>query len=138
MHDRLCVALEEEDCRASRGCKERGNCFLDRVDCDCTDGTEHRSAGAMGVGIALAGLGVTGLVAGAAVATGSGSSSKGFGVAAFGGVAAVLGGVSLAVSMPLLIYGAPIVSAEERDGTASSSAPTVTVAPTGGSLTWRF
>ncbi|MBW2536359.1 MAG: hypothetical protein JRI55_33040 [Deltaproteobacteria bacterium] len=142
---RACVAATTQDCRSSRICAEDGDCYLNRDERECDDGRERNSSGLLWGGVAVSGLGgamiLGGLVAtlvggigGTTAAISGNSSDTAEDAVAAGPILLIAGGVAALAGVPLIIAGAVKVP---RKGTTALT-PTISIGPTGGSLTWRW
>ncbi|MBW2528422.1 MAG: hypothetical protein JRI23_29875 [Deltaproteobacteria bacterium] len=143
MSSKGCVATDPRDCRASRRCVDDRECYLNADDESCDDGTERWSAGMMAAGIVLSSMGGAGIASGVFMVVASPfvaindaveGTDNASGLLRAGGIIAAVGlGVGLS-GIPLAMVGGRGEPREPRD----ILTPTVSLGPTGGSLTWQW
>jgi hypothetical protein len=142
LREQRCVALKGKDCRASLGCEEDDRCFLNRQEETCDEGQLHSTPMTV-TGVVMLGVGGLAVVAGTTTlylalldatpmmgVSSSNADSK-----------AIAGGIVTGVGEALIIAGVPLTVVGSRSvprDSASSPNPTVSIGPTGGSLTWSF
>ena len=140
--DGECIATSKEDCRQSKECWDGDHCYLNREEkkCDDESGTRFNSPGLMAGGVAAIIVGGLGAVVGGLMLSDATNPERGLDEATRDtetarGVAVLVVGLSvLSAGIPMLVVGRKRVP--KKTGTAL--APTFTIGPTGGSLSWSF
>ena len=143
-----CVAGSDVECWESKLCREQGRCVFNPERQECDDGTERYSAGLVAGGIPLIAVGGACLPAGLLMLAFSGGAvdesvgQSGDPVARggddglrAGGIVSLVGGaIGLAAGIVMVVVGKKRLPRSEP----TSVAPTISVGPAGGSLTWSF